>query len=258
MVEEITRSLIIEVHDLWFSYNGNVVLKDVNLEIDSGDFVALIGPNGGGKTTLIKLMLGLLEPDRGMIRVLGKQPGEAAPRIGYVPQDISVNRSFPISVQDLVLMGRMLGGGGWRHYSRKDRDLARSALEKAEMWDLRDRRIGELSGGQRQRVFVARALAAEPEILFLDEPTANVDSQGQGEFYELLRELNKAVTVLMVTHDFSVISSFVKSVACVNQQVFFHRSPEITNEMIEMAYCCPVEIIAHGVPHRVLHTHGEE
>jgi len=251
-------SPVIEVHDLWFSFNGNPVLKDVNLTIHPRDFLAVIGPNGGGKTTLLKLMLGLLEPDRGTVRVFGHSPREAAGSIGYVPQEIGINKGFPISVRDVVLMGRMRGGGGWRRFSRPDKIAARQALERVEMWEYRKRRIGELSGGQRQRVFMARALVGEPKILFLDEPTASVDQKGQTDFYTLLKELNENVTVVVVSHDLMVLSSYIKSVACVSQQVFFHDAPEITKDMLEMAYHCPVELIAHGVPHRVLPKHSGE
>lgn len=251
-------SPVIEVHGLWFSFNGNPVLEDVNLTIHPRDFLAVIGPNGGGKTTLLKLMLGLLEPDRGTVRVFGHSPREAAGSIGYVPQEIDINKGFPISVRDVVLMGRMRGGGGWRRFSRPDKIAARQALERVEMWEYRKRRIGELSGGQRQRVFMARALVGEPKILFLDEPTASVDQKGQTDFYALLKELNENVTVVVVSHDLMVLSSYIKSVACVSQQVFFHDAPEITKDMLEMAYHCPVELIAHGVPHRVLPKHSGE
>lgn len=251
-------STIIEVRDLWFSFNGQPVLKSVNLSIHPRDFLAIIGPNGGGKTTLLKLMLGLLEPGQGSIKILGQYPKEVAPRIGYVPQEIGVNKSFPISVLHVVLMGRMRGGGGWWRFSKADRTAAQKALERMEMWKYRKHRMEELSGGQRQRVFVARALVAEPEILFLDEPTASVDTKGQADLYIFLKELNETVTIVVVSHDLSVVSSYVKSVACVNQQLIFHDAPEITGEMLEMAYHCPVDLIAHGLPHRVLRTHEDQ
>lgn len=252
------REPIVEVQNLWFTYNGNTVLRDVNLTMRKGDFVAVIGPNGGGKTTLLKLLVGLLQPQRGTIRVFGRPPRDAAPRIGYVPQDIHVNKSFPISVLHTVVMGRLRGGGGWRRFSRKDRVLAQHALEQVEMWGYRKQRMGALSGGQRQRVFVARALVSEPELLFLDEPTASVDTKGQTDFYEFLKELNDTVTIVVVSHDLMVLSSYVKSVACVSREVFFHDAPEITKDMLEKAYHCPVELIAHGVPHRVFPMHSEE
>jgi zinc transport system ATP-binding protein len=234
------------------------VLKGVNLSVHPRDFLAIIGPNGGGKTTLLKLMLGLLEPGQGSISILGQPPKEAARRIGYVPQEIGVNKSFPISVLHVVLMGRMRGGGGWWRFSKADRTVAQKALERMEMWEYRKHRMEELSGGQRQRIFVARALVAEPEILFLDEPTASVDTKGQADLYTFLKELNKTVTIVVVSHDLSIVSSYIKSVACVNQQLIFHDSPEITGEMLEMAYHCPVDIIAHGLPHRVLRTHEDQ
>ncbi|HBF42042.1 MAG TPA: ABC transporter [Desulfobacteraceae bacterium] len=250
-------SPIIEIRNLWFSFNGQPVLKEVNLTINPGDFLAIIGPNGGGKTTLLKLMLGLLKPDLGNISVLGHSPKEAAPRIGYVPQEIGVNKSFPISVLNVVLMGRMRGGGGWRRFSTADTMTAQKALERMEMWEYHKYRMEELSGGQRQRVFVARALVAEPEIFFLDEPTSSVDTKGQSDFYTFLKELNKTVTIIVVSHDLSIVSSYVKSVACVNQELISHDAPEITGEMLDMAYHCPVELIAHGLPHRVLRAHKD-
>ena len=251
------KKSVIEIQDLWFSYNGYLVLKEVNLGVNEGDFIALIGPNGGGKTTLLKLMLGLLRPKRGTVRVLGQPPRYVSPSIGYVPQDIHINIDFPISVHDVVLMGGIRGGGGWRHYSREDREKAREALEKVDIWPLHKRRIRELSGGQRQRVFLARALVSNPKILFLDEPTSNIDTQGQSVFYDLLKELNKYTTILIVSHDLMVLSSYIRSVACISRQLIFHEAPEITKDMIERAYHCPVELIAHGIPHRVLDNHSQ-
>ena len=253
-----TPETIIEIRNLSFSFNGSVVLRDVNLQINRRDFLALMGPNGGGKTTLLRLMLGLLETQRGTIRILGRPPREAAHRIGYVPQYIHVNQHFPISVLDVVLTGRLRTGRGWARHRSADRATAQKALEKLGMWDYRDRRIGDLSGGQRQRVFIARALVTEPEILFLDEPTSSVDTQGQSDLYHLLKELNERVTILIVSHDLMVLSSYVKSVACVNRQLLYHDAAEVTAEMLDMAYHCPVELVAHGLPHRVFCDHGKE
>ncbi len=247
---------VIDIRDLWFSYNGHPVLTNVNLEVARGEFMALIGPNGGGKTTLLKLLLGLLEPDRGQIRIFGLPPRQAVSRMGYVPQNVHINRDFPISVIDVVLMGR-LGMGRRRRDSRLHRAAARQALERLEMWDLARRHIGELSGGQLQKVFIARALVTEPEILLLDEPTASVDTQGQGNLYELLEELNKAMTIILASHDVMALSRHIKSVACVNHELLFHDAAELTGEMLDMAYPCPVDIIAHGLPHRVLPTHKD-
>ncbi len=248
---------VIEIRDLWFFFNGQAVLKEVNLTVYQKDFLAVIGPNGGGKTTLLKLMLGLLEVDRGSIRVFGKPPRQSAHRIGYVPQNIGYNKSFPISVLDVVLMGRLRSGRGRHQLSKDDRSIALKALEQVEMWEHQNSHIIELSGGQQQRVFIARALVAEPEILFLDEPASSVDTKGQTDLYALLKDLNETVTIVMASHDLMVLSSHIKSVACVNQNVQFHGSGEITGEMLEMAYHCPVELIAHGLPHRVLGTHED-
>lgn len=250
------NSPVIEIENLWFSYNGRPVLRDINLSLGQGGFTAMIGPNGGGKTTLMKLMLGLLKPEHGKVKVLGRKPQKAANRLGYVPQEIGINKDFPISVLDVVLMGRLQTLKGWTRHSRKDRAAVQKVLEQMDMWEYRKRRIGELSGGQRQRVFIARALATEPEILFLDEPTASVDAAHQSDFFNLLKEINKKITIIIVNHDLMVISRYVKSVACVNRTLHYHDGAQVTDEMMQM-YQCPVELVAHGIPHRVLRTHHD-
>ena len=258
------NNTIIETQNLNFAYDQQPVIRNVNLRIKSGDFMAMIGPNGGGKTTLLKLMLGLLNADSGSIRIFGKKPKDVSHRIGYVPQDIHINQNFPISSSDVVLMGKLKSGKGWSRHSKEDRMAALQALEQVGMRKYRDHRVGELSGGQKQRVFIARALVTDPDILFLDEPTASIDTKGQNDFYALLKELNHKITIIVVSHDLMVISRYVKSVACVNRRLHYHGHAELTGEMIEMMYdckieeTCPVELIAHGLPHRVLHTHESD
>lgn len=247
----------VEVKGVWFSYNGHLVLREVNLNIRQGEFLAILGPNGSGKTTLLKLLVSILKPERGTIRIFGKEPRKVVDRVGYVPQDTTSNKDFPISVMDVTLMGRLGYAGRARGYSAEDRTMAQQALERVKMWEYRKRPIGKLSGGQRQRVFIARALAANPGILFMDEPTSSVDKEFQSELYEFLKELNKSMTIVVVSHDVSVLSSYIKSVACLNQTLHFHDSAEITSEMMDMAYHCPVDLIAHGFPHRVLREHED-
>ena len=249
--------LAIDVKDVWFSYDGHPVLTGVTLHIEQRDFLAILGPNGSGKTTLLKMLLGVLKPERGTIHILGREPSKVTDRIGYVPQDTNINKEFPISVMDVALMGRLGHAGRARRYSAEDRKITQDALERVKMWEYRARPIGKLSGGQRQRVFIARALTAHPAILFMDEPTASVDQEFQTELYDFLKELNASMTVVVVSHDLSVLSSYVKSVACLNRTLFFHNAAEITHEMIDNAYHCPVDLIAHGVPHRVLRKHED-
>jgi zinc transport system ATP-binding protein len=250
----ITAQPIIQVSNLSFSYNGTTVLKNVSFTVHEREFLALIGPNGGGKTTLLKLLLGLLNPDSGEILIFDEPPPKSAHRIGYVPQDVAMNRSFPISVIDVVLMGRLRSHRGAR-ISEEDRNAAKKALSQLEMLPYQNRRIDDLSGGQKERVFIARALAADPDLLLLDEPIANLDNAGRGELYALLKEINKTKTILVVSHDMMVLSSYVTAVACVNKDVHYHGKAEITEGMMEMGYPCPVELIAHGIPHRILKTH---
>jgi len=252
---------IVEIKDVSFAYNGETVLQDVNFTIRPGNFVAMIGPNGGGKTTLLKMMLGLLKPDRGTVRVMGQSASQAAPDLGYVRQDVHVNSNFPITAIDVVLMGKLDRRKRWNCRSVANRREAMSALERLEMAAHAEKRIGELSGGQRQRVFIARALVTSPKLLLLDEPTASIDTKGQAEFFAMLKDLNKDVTILVVSHDLLAISRYVKSVACVNKRLHYHNRAEITGEMLETMYpctdeeVCPVELLAHGLPHRVLKDH---
>jgi zinc transport system ATP-binding protein len=249
---------IIQMRDVWFSFNGQPVLQEVNLHVPQGDFLVVIGPNGGGKTTLLKLMLGLLYPTRGTVAVFGEPPHRVSHRIGYVPQNVHINKDFPVSVLDVVLMGRLRTGRGWSRHTRQDRVAAQQALEQMQLWGCRDRRIGKLSGGQLQRVFIARALVSGPEVLFLDEAMASIDAQGRGEFYDILKELNRTVTIVAASHDMMILSRQVKSVACVNRELHHHDSGEITQEMLDEAYHCPVDLVAHGIPHRVLGLHADK
>lgn len=251
-----TRASVVSVEDLSVDLGGRTVLDDVNLEVKEGDFLGLIGPNGGGKTTLLKAILGLVKPHRGRVLVFGMNPEAARKRVGYLPQKSLFDQKFPISALEVVMMGRYGKRGLFGRYSPKDRNSALDALSAVKMQEHADREIGALSGGQQQRIFVARALVSEPDLLLLDEPANGIDSSRQREFYELLSELNEMMTIIMVSHDISAVSTYVKKIACVNRKVYYHNSKELTAEDIEKAYECPVEMIAHGVPHRVLREHG--
>lgn len=256
-----TDSPIVEIRNVAFAYHGQPILQDVNLEVWPGDFTAMIGPNGGGKTTLLKLMLGLLKPDRGDIRILGKSARKMSSHIGYMPQDVHINRDFPITAMDVVLMGKLDPKKRWARKSSSNREQAMAALERMEMAEHAGKKINELSGGQIQRVFIARALVTQPKLLLLDEPTSSIDTKGQADFFELLKKLNSEITILVVSHDLLVISRYVKSVACVNKRLHYHDQAEITGDMLETMYpctveeVCPVELVAHGLPHRVLQEH---
>ena len=237
----------IEIRNLSFSYEKTPVLSDVNFSVDSGDFLAIIGPNGGGKSTLMKLIVGLLKPSEGDVRVFGEKVPSKKVSIGYVPQNTNRNLEFPITVAETVSTGLPL--------YKSNPQKVKEALETVKMESFAGRRLGELSGGERQRVLIARALAADPQILFLDEPSSNIDAQGQEDLYGLLAELNAKMTIVIVSHDLMVLSNHVKSVACVNRTVHFHSGSKITPEMVQSMYGCEVDLIAHGVPHRVLGTH---
>jgi len=253
-----TAREVISVRGLWAGYDSDIVLEDIDLSVRELDFVGLIGPNGGGKTTLFKVLLGLIPPLRGKVHVMGKNVREGRRHIGYVPQRVDFDRDFPVSVWDVVRMGRLGKRPLLQRYTAEDEDIVAQVLGSVEILDLRDRPIGELSGGQRQRVYIARALATEPDILLLDEPLAGVDAKVRTRIYELLRQLNERVTILMASHDMSAISSHVKTVGCLNRYLFYHASGQLTPDMVERAYQCPVDLIAHGIPHRVFAEHVVE
>jgi len=237
----------IEIRNLSFAYEKTPVLSNVNFSVDAGDFLAIIGPNGGGKSTLMKLIVGLLKPSEGDVRVFGEKVPSKKVSIGYVPQNTNRNLEFPITVAETVSTGLPL--------YKSNPQKVKETLETVKMESFAGRRLGELSGGERQRVLIARALAADPQILFLDEPSSNIDAQGQEDLYGLLAELNAKMTIVIVSHDLMVLSNHVKSVACVNRTVHFHSGSKITPEMVQSMYGCEVDLIAHGVPHRVLGTH---
>ena len=247
---------VVKLEGVWVQYNGVPILEGINLAIEQDDFLGIIGPNGGGKTTLLKIILGLISPSRGKVSVLGKPPEKSRSKIGYVPQHNLFDRDFPINVWDVVLMGRYGKSGLFRRYSSEDRRATQDALQTVGMLDYKDRQMGKLSGGELQRIFIARALVAEPRLLLLDEPTASVDPAMQTEFYELLEKLKKQMAIVLVSHDISAVSIYVDKLACLNRQLHYHGSKEITPEILEATYKCPVQMIAHGfVPHRVLKEH---
>ncbi|MFO8011346.1 MAG: metal ABC transporter ATP-binding protein [Dehalococcoidia bacterium] len=247
---------VIRLEDIWVRYDGVPVLQGVTLIVKDNEFLGLIGPNGGGKTTLLRVILGLVKPVWGRVTVLDEPPLRKRHLIGYVPQHNFFDRDFPVNVREIVLMGRNGRRGLLSRYNEDDKERARKALEMVGMLDQQDRQIGRLSGGEQQRVFIARALVGEPKILLLDEPTASVDTTTQTDFYEMLEDLRHQMPIVLVSHDISAISVYVDKIACLNRQFYYHGSPEIEAEVLEATYKCPVQMITHGeVPHRVLKDH---
>jgi len=249
----------VELDDVSVNYGELEALKNINLKVAEGAFLGIIGPNGGGKTTLLKVILGLIEPQKGEVKVLGQPLNEVIDQIGYVPQISNFDRSFPISVLDVVLMARLGGRVRFFHqYQKEDIEKAEAVLDQLNLLNLKDRQIGKLSGGQLQRVLIARGLTVEPEILLLDEPTANVDASSTSQIYELLKELNKDKTIIVVTHDLAAVSSYFDSLACLNEKLYHHGDKHLDQETTEQVFGCPVDLIAHGHPHHVFAPHGEE
>lgn len=243
---------ILEMRSVSASYGSNPVLVDVDFSLREHDFVGVIGPNGGGKTTLLRLILGVLKPTSGEL-IFGE--GIDKSTIGYLPQISTGDNNYPVSVLDVVLSGLMIQKGSFARFSREEKRKASEILVELGLSQLSKSPLSQLSGGQLQRVFLARAVIGEPRLLLLDEPGNFVDSLFESTFYDRLKELNKKMTIMMVSHDIGTISSHIKSFACVNGTLHYHPSSEITNEQLR-AYKCPIQIITHGeVPHTVLKNH---
>lgn len=249
---------VAELSRVTVRFGRQLVLDRVDLAIMPRDFIALIGPNGGGKSTLLKTLLGLVVPESGQVRLWGSPAGRARHRIGYVPQHASFRDAFPVTVEEVVGMGRLYQRGLLAGPTREDRGAVEHQIERLGLQDKRNHQASGLSGGERQRVLIARALCTEPEILLLDEPTASLDTRATAQVYDLLEELNQTLPILLVSHDLTAISQRVKSVGCLNGRLFYHGDSELSEEMVAAAYGCPVDLIAHGHPHRVLALHPEE
>lgn len=255
---EIPDKKALQIQDLTVNYGSVCALSDINLDVDKGEYLGIIGPNGGGKTTLLKAILGLIPVTAGKIIIYGKEGGKARRLAGYVPQFSSLEKNFPITVGEVVLTGRLTLKKLFLHrYTREDRDAASLAMEQVGISSLSGRQIDTLSGGQFQKMLIARALAMGPELLLLDEPTASVDTKSREQIYELLAKLNQKMTIILVTHDTMAVSSKVNRLACLNGGLIYHGEPELTQQTVNRLYGCPVDLIAHGVPHRVLKTHEE-
>ena len=242
----------IEIKNLTVNFDDILVLKDVNLEIRERDFLGIIGPNGGGKSTLLKSILGIVPPSLGEI-VYSKNIKQ---NIGYLPQIKEIDRDFPISALDVVLSGLASGGKLFRRFKRGEKKKAEELLERFGIGELRKKKIGSLSGGEMQKIFLCRALVSDPKLLMLDEPNTFVDKNFEKNFYSLLKELNKEMAIVLVTHDLGIIPQYVKNIACVNRYLYYHDSNEITEDVLK-TYNYPVDLLSHDVPIRHLRQHEE-
>jgi zinc transport system ATP-binding protein len=242
---------LIGIRNLSFKYGDNPVLENVSFEIIQNDFILIIGPNGGGKTTLVKLILGILKPMVGEVHF----HGDIASRLGYVPQFSGFNRSFPISTFDMVLTGCINGGNYLKKFSKDDVERTNGILEKLSLYKKRHENINNLSGGQVQKALVARALVSEPVALFLDEPTASIDITSKTTLLDLLEEINKNMCIVVVTHDPTPFAHTYRHIACLNRILYYHKRGELDIHTLEQVYGCPVELLGHGIPHTFLKEH---
>lgn len=235
----------VEFHNVSFFYDEREVLRNIDLTVEAGDFVTIVGPNGGGKTTLLRLILGLLRPTTGSVRVLGREPDSARSLIGYLPQHAATDRSFPARVIDVVLMGRLRGRLFGGSYRPEDRDIAIKALREVGLVDSVQRPFANLSGGEQQRTLIARSLTSDPQLLLLDEPTSNLDVAMEKSLYELLRRLRERMTIMLVTHDVGFVSEFTDSVVCIKQTLACHETGKLTSEIIDAMYGREVRAVIH-------------
>ena len=250
---------IIQTTDLCAAYNGKTVLSHVNLTVYERDFLGIIGPNGGGKTTLIKSILGLHPLIQGDVRFYknGKEVPEI--KMGYLPQTNSIDRKFPISVYEVVLSGLSKQKSIFQRYNREQHEQVQQIITRMGLEGLEKRAIGELSGGQLQRALLGRALVSNPEVVILDEPNTYIDKRFEAKLYSLLEEINEERAIILVSHDIGTVLKNVKTIACVNDTVHYHPHTEVTTEWLEEHFGCPIEMLGHGTfPHRVLKNHHQD
>ncbi|KEI04464.1 metal ABC transporter ATP-binding protein [Clostridium botulinum] len=236
---------IIEISNVDVYYDDVSALSNINLKVKEKEFLAILGPNGGGKSTLLKLILGFRKPSSGDISIFGKHPKKSRKLIGYVPQFTKFDKKFPISVGEVVLMGKL--GNSIRPFHKfndDDRKKADDIMKRLNIYQFKERQIGQLSGGQMQRVLIARALLVEPKILLLDEPTASLDATTKIQIYELLKELNENMTIIIVTHDINIISKYATNIACIDNKLYYHGKVQLGNDIIKRVYGCPAESIS--------------
>lgn len=244
------KDKLVELDNIRVAYEGKEVLNNVSMTVYEQDFIGVIGPNGGGKTTMVKALLGLIKPVSGSIIAHRK-----ALRVGYLPQYTNVDKRFPLNVCDVVLSGLMQKKRLFGRYDRSDRQEACEALDWVGLKHMAKNHVGSLSGGETQKVLLARAIVSKPELLVLDEPDTYVDYASEGEMYDLLKRLNDKMAIIMVSHDLGIISSYIKTIACVNRQLHYHKSNVITANQLQ-TYNCPIQLVTHGtIPHTVLAEH---
>lgn len=236
----------VEVSAVRFTYDTEPVLDNVTLQIEKGDFMGLVGPNGGGKTTLLKVILGLLKPQQGHVHIFGNDPHQACSLLGYVPQYINLDKDFPINILNVVLMGLLSKMPVFGRYKKEHKNLAYEALRQVNMLEYANRSFGELSGGQRQRILIARGLVGDPKLLIMDEPTAHVDNYSQGQLFELLHALNQTCTIMIVSHDIGFVSAHINKVACLNRKLVLHPTKDFEPDVLEHLYHTPMKMVDHS------------
>lgn len=258
--EELTMKPIIEIRNLNAGYDGRTVLRDVNLTVYDRDFLGIIGPNGGGKTTLIKCILGLLKPVSGEITFTSpRTTGNAQLTMGYLPQYNSIDRKFPITVEEVILSGLSSKKSLTSRFTKEHREKARQVIARMGLEGLEERAIGALSGGQLQRALLGRAIISDPEVVILDEPSTYIDKRFEARLYQLLAEINKDCAIILVSHDIGTVLQQVKSIACVNETLDYHPDTEVPTEWLEEHFGCPIELLGHGnFPHRILKCHHHD
>ena len=247
---------LINIDNIVAGYDNKIVLHDVSLDSWEIDFLGIIGPTGGGKTTLLKIILGLLKPKSGSVRYFDGEKEVSSLKIGYLPQMNKIDKKFPISVREVVLSGLMAEKPRFRDFTSEQKQRAEEVIAQMGLQEQAKRAIGDLSGGQLQRVLLGRSMVSRPKVLILDEPNSYVDKRFESHFYNLLEEISKESSIILVSHDIGTVLSMVKNIACVNETLHYHSGADISAEWLENKYACPIELVGHGdLPHRVLKNH---